>query len=85
MLRTVIDYRSLFYTDECCDDRNLLMKIFKVDEEGHTLNVIIEEKELQNKINLDRLTFPDGKCPGYIYSENNNATTLAFDRFQVSC
>ena len=73
----------LFYTDECCNDRNLLARVFQeIKDEGHNIVMSIEgeEPETYTKYrNLENLTFPLEKTPGYVFSDTDNAVMLACD------
>jgi len=74
---------QIYYTDECCEDRSLLISIFQeLESENHYLERLHVEGTSTNATDMfeyDYLTFPPQKLPTYICSEGNDIVAHACD------
>jgi len=73
---------QLYYTDECCEDRNLLTNILQeLENEGHDLRMLRMEgsKVPHDFSTCPELAFPDGKEPTYLHSDVDESTMRSCD------
>jgi hypothetical protein len=65
---------SIYYTDECCDDREILQSVFdELKEEGFPIQLDTHHSHLQDEQLFPELKFPTDIEPAYI-STNDHAS-----------